>query len=75
VDWEVRPQGHNKFTISPYPFRRDPLEFAILARRIPRRRYADDADLQSVLAEAPYFNIPFTVQSRSASNSSFAISA
>jgi len=75
VDWEVRPQGHNKFTISPYPFRRDPLEFAILARRIPRRRYADDADLQSVLAEASYFNIPFTVQSRSASNSSFAISA
>ena len=72
ADWEVRPAGTSQFTIHPYPFRRDPLEFAILARRIPKRRYADDADLQTVLAATPFFNIPFMVKSRSAGNNSFA---
>jgi hypothetical protein len=75
VDWEVRPVGQDRFTIHPYPFRRDPLEFAILARRIPKRRYADDAELQSILSAAPFFNIRFTLRSRSAANTSFALSA
>jgi Protein of unknown function (DUF3891) len=75
VDWEVRPAGPGQFTINPYPFRRDPLSFTILARRIPKRRYTDDADLQSVIAAAPFFNIRFTVRSRSASNSSHAMGA
>jgi hypothetical protein len=75
VDWEVRPAGPNLFTISPYPFRRDPLDFAILARRIPKRRYADDTDLQTVLAAAPFFNIPFTLRSGTATNSSYALGA
>ena len=34
VDWEIRKAGKNEFTLAPYPFRREPLEFAILARRI-----------------------------------------
>lgn len=75
VDWEVRPVGKDQFTLSPYPFRRDPLEFAILARRIPKRRYTDDADLQSVLATAPFFNVRYTLRSRSAANNSYAVSA
>jgi Protein of unknown function (DUF3891) len=75
VDWEVRPAGQNQFTISPYPFRRDPLAFTILARRIPKRRYSDDTDLQSVIAAAPFFNIRYTVRSRSALNSSHAVGA
>jgi hypothetical protein len=75
VDWEVRPAGSNQFTISPYPFRRDPLDFAILARRIPKRRYADDIDLQTVLDSAPFFNIPFTLRSGTATNSSYALGA
>ena len=75
ADWEVRPAGQNQFTINPYPFRRDPLEFAILARKIPKRRYADDADLQSVLAAAPFFNIRYTLRSRSAGNNSYAVGA
>lgn len=75
VDWEVRPASTmNQFTIHPYPFRRDPLELAILARRIPKRRYVDEAELQSVLAAAPFFNIPFTLRSRTAANSSYAVS-
>lgn len=73
VDWEVRPAGQHQFTVYPYPFRRDPLAFTILARRIPKRRYSDDLDLQGVLAAAPFFNIRFTVRSRTALNSSHAI--
>jgi hypothetical protein len=68
VDWQVRAGADNQFTIYPYPFRRDPLEFAILARRIPKRRYVDEGELQAVLAAAPFFNIPFTLRSRSAVN-------
>jgi Protein of unknown function (DUF3891) len=75
VDWQVRPAGPSQFTINPYPLRRDPLSFTILARRIPKRRYTDDADLQGIMAVAPFFNIRFTVRSRSASNSSHAVGA
>jgi len=75
VDWEVRPAGQNQFTIHPYPFRRDPLDFAILARRIAKRRYTDDADLQTVLAATPFFNIRYTLKSRSAASNSLAKSA
>jgi hypothetical protein len=69
VDWEVRPSGESQFTIHPYPFRRDPLEFSILARRIPKRRYTGDLELQAVMASAPFFNIPYTLRSHSATNS------
>ncbi len=75
VDWEVRSAGPNQFTIDPYPFRRVPLDFAILARRIPKRRYTDDVDLQTVLAAAPFFNIRYTVRSRAVANTSNAIGA
>ena len=53
VDWELRTAGGDEFTLAPYPFRRDPLEFAILARHIPKIRYTEDAELQKVLAAAP----------------------
>jgi len=66
VDLVVRSAGHNQFTIYPYPFRRDPLDFAILARRIPKRRYCNDADLQKVLIVAPFYNICYTLRSRAA---------
>jgi Protein of unknown function (DUF3891) len=75
VDWEVRPAGPNLFTIKPYPFRRDPLEFAILARRFPKRRYANEVEFQSILASAPFFNIPFTVKSRSIPSTSYVVGA
>src|SRR5437870_6868019 len=37
VDWNLQPEGNNAVALEPYPFRRDPLEVSILARRIPRR--------------------------------------
>ncbi len=64
VDWDLQPEENNAATLEPYPFRRDPLEISILARRIPKRRYADDLELQKVLAQAPYFGQKFTLQAR-----------
>lgn len=72
VDWDLRPADQNQFTLNPFPFRRDPLEFAILARRIPKRRYADDTELQAVLSAAPFFNLRYTLRSCFASDSSHA---
>jgi len=62
VDWQLRAAGKNEFTLDPYPFRRDPLEFALLARRIPKRRYTDDTELQQVLNVAPFFQLKFTLR-------------
>jgi hypothetical protein len=61
VDWDLQPKGGNAATLEPYPFRRDPLEISILARRIPKRRYADDADFQKALSQASYFALKFTL--------------
>jgi hypothetical protein len=62
ADWEIRSTGKSSASLSPYPFRRDPLELSILARRIPKRPYTDDADLQKVLAQAPYFALKFSLR-------------
>jgi hypothetical protein len=62
VDWDLQPEGGNAATLEPYPFRRDPLEISILARRIPKRRYADDGDFQKTLSQASYFALKFTLR-------------
>jgi len=62
TDWELRPDSSNTVTLSPYPFRRDPLEFSILVRRIPKRPYADGLDLRKTLAQAQYFAMNFTLR-------------
>jgi hypothetical protein len=75
VDWELRSIGGEEYALAPYPFRRDPLEFAILARRIPKMRYTEDAELQKALAAAPFFNLKFTLRSGAASETSYAAGA
>jgi hypothetical protein len=62
TDWDLRPAGSNIVTLLPYPFRRDPLDFSIMARRIPKRVYGDDLELQKTLARAPYFAKKFTLR-------------
>ena len=62
VDWDLQPEESYGATLEPYPFRRDPLEISILARRIPKRRYADDLEFQKVLAQAPYFGRKYTLR-------------
>src|SRR5713101_1396693 len=66
ADWELQPEGDNSATLAPYPFRKDPLQFSILARRIPKRAYADHADFQKTVGLAPYFAMNFTLRARSA---------
>ncbi len=75
VDWQLRALAGNQYTLDPYPFRREPLEFALLERRIPKRRYMDERDLQQVLTAAPFYNARFTLKSGAAKNESFAVSA
>ena len=66
VDWNLQPEGNNAVALEPYPFRRDPLEISILARRIPRRRYSDEGDFQKLLGQAPYFALKYTLRAGSA---------
>jgi hypothetical protein len=42
-----------RVAIEPYPLAEDMHQFSIEARRIPARRYADDADLQATWRSAP----------------------
>jgi hypothetical protein len=73
ADWELRAAGANEFTLDPYPFRRERLEFALLARRIPRRRYMDDVDLQTVLSAAPFFQLKFMLRAGMGRDRAFAV--
>jgi hypothetical protein len=75
ADWQLRVAGENQYTLDPYPFRREPLEFAILARRIARRRYTDETDLQKVLTAAPFYNIRLTLRPGAMKDEYFAVSA
>jgi Protein of unknown function (DUF3891) len=66
-DWELRRESADTIALAPYPFRREPLTVSILARRVPKRHYADSVDLQNTLARAPYSPIKFTVRRGKAS--------
>jgi len=61
ADWDLQPAGLSSVTLQPYPFQKDPLEISILARRVPKRPYADEHEFHKVLASAPYFAINFTL--------------
>jgi hypothetical protein len=61
ADWDLQPAGNSLVTLKPYPFLKDPLEISILARRIPKRPYADENEFQKILAQAPYFALNFTL--------------
>jgi hypothetical protein len=62
VDWQLTREDAAVVVLAPYPFRREPLAISILARRIPKRHYTDDADLQKTLAHAPYEPIQCTLK-------------
>lgn len=66
ADWELRRED-GTITLAPYPFRREPLSVSILARRVPKRRYADDTEFQNILARAPYSPVKFTLRRGKAS--------
>lgn len=61
IDWNLQPSGKTIVTMTPYPFRKDPLEISILARRIPKRPYPGQVEFQKILAQAPYFALNYTL--------------
>ena len=61
ADWDLQPAGNNLVTLNPYPFQKDPLRISILARRIPKRAYADEAEFRKILAQAPYFAMNYSL--------------
>jgi hypothetical protein len=61
ADWDLQPAENNLVTLKPYPFLKDPLDISILARRVPKRPYADEHEFQKILAQAPYFAMNFTL--------------
>ncbi len=73
VDWVLDPDEKNSVTIDPYPFRRAPLEISILARKIPKRRYADNNDFQKTLSQAPFFAKKFALRARETRVKSLAV--
>ncbi len=65
VDWDVRRAEDGdraEVSMTPYPFRKDPLPISILARRVPKRLYSDSFDFRRTLALAPYFALNFTLR-------------
>lgn len=73
ADWDLHPAGSNLVTLKPYPFSKDPLHISILARRVPKRAYADETEFRKILGQAQYFAMNYTlsadgarIQSRSA---------
>lgn len=74
VDWDLRADGPNSVSIGPYPFKREPLQFSILTRRVPKRIYSDSLDFQKTLAHAPYTALSFTLRAGGAlSTARFAV--
>jgi len=66
ADLELHAEGDGVVAVAPYPFRRDPLAFSIMARRVPKRIYSSDLDFQKTLAAARYFPLKFTMRGRRA---------
>lgn len=64
ADIELHDEGGGVVAVAPYPFRREPLAFSIMARRVPKKIYSSDADFQKTLASAQYFPVKFTMRAR-----------
>ena len=66
VDIDLRSDGGETVTVVPYPFRRDPLVFSIMARRVPKKIYSSDLEFQKTVGAAQYFPVRFTMRARRA---------
>lgn len=61
AQWQLQPGEGSRVRITPYPFRRDPLEIRIRARRIPRKKYRDDEEFRETLGQAKEELLEFTL--------------
>jgi hypothetical protein len=67
TDMELHSEGAGVIGVAPYPFRRNPLSFSIMARRVPKKIYSSDSEFQKALATAQYFPVRFTMRARRSS--------
>jgi len=59
ADWDLQPGENNLVTLKPYPFQKDPLDISILARRVPKRPYADEHEFQKNPGPGSLFRAEF----------------
>jgi len=64
ADIELQSEEPGVVAVAPYPFRREPLVFSVMARRVPKKIYGSDLDFEKTLAAAPYFPLKFTIRAR-----------
>lgn len=64
VDLDLHSEGNGVVAIAPYPFRRDPLSFSIMTRRVPKKIYSSDSEFQKTVGAAQYFPQKFTMRAR-----------
>lgn len=64
ADLELRAEGPDVMTLTPYPFRREVLDLSVMARKIPKRVYSSDEDLRMTLAGANYFAMKLKLRAR-----------
>lgn len=68
ADLELRAEGADVVTLTPYPFRREMLDLSVMARRIPKRVYSSNEDLRMTLAGAKYFAMTLKLRARRKTN-------
>jgi hypothetical protein len=49
--------GGGPLIVDPWPFDRDAMDFQVPCRRVPGRKYADDAEFQRIYTESPIQNM------------------
>ena len=58
------PESATEIAVEPYPLSVESLELIVPARRVPARRYTDDADLHQTLQNAPTEQLRWTLRPR-----------
>jgi len=58
---QLTPVTDKLFRVTPFPLAIDPLEIAVSARRVPARKFEDDAALHEILSTAPTEHLRWTI--------------
>jgi hypothetical protein len=64
VSLELLPRGRNQVAIDPYPFDRDPLDFAFTRRVLPKREWTSSREFRVDFFNAPVETVTLTTTSR-----------
>jgi hypothetical protein len=62
VELALQPTGERALTISPYPFRENPLRVSVESRWIPKQTYSSDIEFRETLAGAECRSLSFELR-------------